>query len=135
VVVPATPKAANALSALVRASHHKRQMALVRFALTSNSTISLGVMVPVQGTVANDLDHFLLYKVPWGDEYQNLNLPEQDELAVSPRPRPSLLHCGHLCFHVSRPKAYLIAVKRRSPVHALERDIDASRAGEVEHHG
>lgn len=86
VVVPATPKAANALSALVRAARLKRQMALVRYALMSNSTISLGVMVPVEGTVATDLDHFLLYRVPWGDEYQNLNLPEHDDLAVSTSP-------------------------------------------------
>ena len=94
-VLPATRKAAIALSALCRAARQRRRMAVVRFALTSNAPVALGVMVPLPAAAESDLDSFLLFKVPWGDEYARLVLDEHDELAVR------LLHCTQV-FAASR---------------------------------
>jgi Ku70/Ku80 beta-barrel domain len=81
-VLPATRKAALALSALSRAAAARRRMAVVRFALQANAAVSLGVLVPQPAQHEADLDSFLMFKVPWGNEYQALNLPEHDDLAV-----------------------------------------------------
>jgi hypothetical protein len=79
VVVPHTAKAAVTLSALVRAAAEKRMMAVVRFGLIASSSIAVGVMLPIVGSVTSEFDHFQLYKLAWGSELRSIVLPENDD--------------------------------------------------------
>ena len=128
-VLPSSPLAASALASLAIAMHAARKVALVHFSLSAGAQISLGVLVPHlaperggsaegEGDAAEEgagdaggrrwPDHLLLAKVPWGGDYQPLQLPELEAAAV----RCSPTHACHACSPLQLPEPEAAAVRR-----------------------